>query len=63
MCSSEPIKIIYFVDSTPYDFYFVRLVTFIPGETFYGKPVQPRTVYNIGKFLGRLHNTLEVSNA
>ncbi|XP_048747692.2 hydroxylysine kinase-like [Ostrea edulis] len=46
-------------DSTPFHFYLVRLMTYIPGETFEGKATQPGSLYNIGKLVGRLHNSLE----
>eukprot|EP00105_Crassostrea_gigas_P023380 XP_011443186.1 PREDICTED: hydroxylysine kinase-like [Crassostrea gigas] len=48
-------------DSTPFDFYIVRLLTYIPGETFFNKPVHPKSLYNIGKVLGKFHNAMEVS--
>ncbi|XP_034329776.2 hydroxylysine kinase [Magallana gigas] len=46
-------------DSTPFDFYIVRLLTYIPGETFFNKPVHPKSLYNIGKVLGKFHNAME----
>ncbi|XP_061180457.1 hydroxylysine kinase-like [Saccostrea echinata] len=46
-------------DSTPYHFYLVRLLTYIPGVIFLEKPTLPRSLYNIGKSLGKLHTSLE----
>ncbi|XP_011443140.3 hydroxylysine kinase [Magallana gigas] len=46
-------------DSTPFDFYIVRLLTYIPGETFLNKPVHPKSLYNIGKILGKFHTVME----
>lgn len=46
-------------DSTPFDFYIVRLLTYIPGETFLNKPVHPKSLYNIGKVIGNFHNAME----
>ncbi|XP_062597953.1 hydroxylysine kinase-like, partial [Saccostrea cucullata] len=45
--------------STPYHFYLVRLLTYVPGVTFFEKPTLPRSLYNIGKSLGKLHHSLE----
>lgn len=46
-------------DSTPFDFYIVRLLTYIPGETFFAVPMHPKSLYNIGKVLGKFHNAME----
>ncbi|XP_011443139.3 hydroxylysine kinase [Magallana gigas] len=46
-------------DSTPFEFYIVRLFTYIPGETFSAIPMHPKSLYNIGKVLGNFHDAMK----
>uniref|UniRef100_K1QTZ2 Hydroxylysine kinase n=1 Tax=Magallana gigas TaxID=29159 RepID=K1QTZ2_MAGGI len=48
-----------FLDSTPFEFYIVRLFTYIPGETFSAIPIHPKSLYNIGKVLGNFHDAMK----
>lgn len=52
---------LYFTDSTPSEFYIVRLFTYLPGETFSAIPMHPKSLYNIGKVLGNFHEAMKVS--
>lgn len=53
---------LYFTDSTPSEFYIFRLFTYIPGETFSAIPMHPKSLYNIGKVLGKFHDAMKVSS-
>eukprot|EP00105_Crassostrea_gigas_P023338 XP_011443139.1 PREDICTED: hydroxylysine kinase isoform X2 [Crassostrea gigas] len=46
-------------DSTPFEFYIVRLFTYIPAETFSAIPMHPKSLYNIGKVLGNFHEAMK----
>lgn len=40
--------------------YVIRLLKYIPGETFDGKTATPATLINIGRFVGNFENAIKV---